>query len=192
MRENLAQLGLATALMVMLAKAVSGQTTDDPLLGAVEAVAALPGAPSTVSAAGLTPAGQRILTLEGAGWLPTPARRLVIVGGLDGTAESTGAVLEALRWFKTEAPAEVQRSWSITAVPCAYPEQCRTGSTAGGRAPANTPIFPPEGGAVVDVSTSMGAGPTKQYYLDRTAVFGPDDRGGAMALWAAMEMDELR
>jgi len=24
------------------------------------------------------------------------------------------------------------------------------------------------------------------------AVFGPDDRGGAMALWAAMEMAELR
>jgi unsaturated rhamnogalacturonyl hydrolase len=49
-----------------------------------------------------------------------------------------------------------------------------------------------EDGTVVDASTSTGAGETKQYYLDRTAVFGPDDRGGAMALWAAMEMDELR
>jgi rhamnogalacturonyl hydrolase YesR len=49
-----------------------------------------------------------------------------------------------------------------------------------------------EDGAVVDASTSTGAGETKQYYLDRTAIFGPDDRGGAMALWAAVEMDELR
>jgi rhamnogalacturonyl hydrolase YesR len=49
-----------------------------------------------------------------------------------------------------------------------------------------------EDGAVVDASTSTGAGETKQYYLDRTAVFGPDDRGGAMALWAAMELDALR
>jgi rhamnogalacturonyl hydrolase YesR len=48
-----------------------------------------------------------------------------------------------------------------------------------------------EDGSVVDASTSTGAGPTKQYYLDRTAVYGADDRGGAMALWAAMEMDEL-
>jgi rhamnogalacturonyl hydrolase YesR len=48
-----------------------------------------------------------------------------------------------------------------------------------------------EDGDVVDASTSTGAGPTKQYYLDRTAVYGADDRGGAMALWAAMEMDEL-
>ena len=143
MRKNLAQLGLAGAVMVISAKAVSGQITDDPLLGAIETVAALPGAPSTVSAAGLTPAGQRILTLERAGWLPASVRRLVIVGGLDGTAESTRAVLEALRWFKTEAPAEVQRAWSITAVPCAYPEQCVNGSTARGRAPADPPIPPP-------------------------------------------------
>jgi hypothetical protein len=48
-----------------------------------------------------------------------------------------------------------------------------------------------EDGAVVDASTSTGAGETKQYYLDRTAVFGPDERGGAMALWAAVEIDEL-
>ena len=146
MRKNLARFGVAAALMLMSAQAVSGQTTGDPLLGAVEGVAALPGAPSTVSAAGLTPAGQRILTLEPTGGIPDPAKRLVIVGGLDGKAESARAVLEALRWFKTEAPAEVRRAWSITAVPCAYPEQCLTGSTASGRALANTPNFPPEGG----------------------------------------------
>jgi len=32
-----------------------------------------------------------------------------------------------------------------------------------------------------------GAGPTPRYYYDRPAIEGPDDRGGAMALVAAME-----
>jgi hypothetical protein len=47
-------------------------------------------------------------------------------------------------------------------------------------------------GTIVDVCTSTGSGPTKRYYLDRAAVTGADDRGGAMALMAAMEMNALR
>ncbi len=47
-------------------------------------------------------------------------------------------------------------------------------------------------GGVIDVCTSTGAGPTKRYYLDRAAITGGDDRGGAMALVAAMELYELR
>lgn len=46
-------------------------------------------------------------------------------------------------------------------------------------------------GEIVDVCTSTGAGPSLRYYLDRTAISGPDDRGGAMALGAALEMYEL-
>jgi unsaturated rhamnogalacturonyl hydrolase len=46
-------------------------------------------------------------------------------------------------------------------------------------------------GTVVDVCTGTGVGPTKRYYLDRAAVTGADDRGGAMALLAAMEMVAL-
>ena len=48
-----------------------------------------------------------------------------------------------------------------------------------------------EDGGVVDVCSSTGAGPTKRYYYDRPAVSGGDDRGGAMALVAALEMHEL-
>jgi rhamnogalacturonyl hydrolase YesR len=48
-----------------------------------------------------------------------------------------------------------------------------------------------EDGAVVDVCTSTGAGPTRRYYFDRPAISGADDRGGAMALLAAMEMSYL-
>ena len=47
-------------------------------------------------------------------------------------------------------------------------------------------------GTVIDVCTGTGAGPTKRYYLDRAAITGADDRGGAMALLASMEMLALR
>jgi rhamnogalacturonyl hydrolase YesR len=47
-------------------------------------------------------------------------------------------------------------------------------------------------GALVDVCTGTGAGPTARYYLDRAAIDGPDDRGGAMALLASIEMYELQ
>lgn len=48
-----------------------------------------------------------------------------------------------------------------------------------------------EDAALLDPCISTGAGPDKQYYLDRAAVIGMDDRGGGMALIAALEMAEL-
>jgi hypothetical protein len=42
------------------------------------------------------------------------------------------------------------------------------------------------------VCSSTGAGPSKDYYLNRPAVNGADDRGGAMALLAAIEVETLR
>jgi unsaturated rhamnogalacturonyl hydrolase len=47
-------------------------------------------------------------------------------------------------------------------------------------------------GTVIDVCASTGGGPDRKYYFDRPAITGADDRGGAMALMAAMEMHELR
>ncbi len=46
-------------------------------------------------------------------------------------------------------------------------------------------------GTVIDVCAGTGAGPTRKYYLERPAITGADDRGGAMALLASMEMQEL-
>ena len=46
-------------------------------------------------------------------------------------------------------------------------------------------------GALVDVCFSTGAGPTRRHYLDRPAVNGADDRGGAMVLGAALEYHDL-
>lgn len=47
-------------------------------------------------------------------------------------------------------------------------------------------------GTLKDVCSSTGAGPTKEYYLNRPVVNGSDDRGGAMALLAAIEVAESR
>jgi unsaturated rhamnogalacturonyl hydrolase len=49
-----------------------------------------------------------------------------------------------------------------------------------------------EDGTTVDVCTGTGVGPTRRYYLDRAAITGPDERGGAMALTAAVEWMTLR
>lgn len=46
-------------------------------------------------------------------------------------------------------------------------------------------------GTVKDVCSGTGAGPTKDYYLNRPVVNGADDRGGAMALLAAIEVAML-
>jgi hypothetical protein len=47
-------------------------------------------------------------------------------------------------------------------------------------------------GSLRDACTSTGAGPTKEYYLNRPIVNGADDRAGAMVLLAALELEELR
>jgi len=47
-------------------------------------------------------------------------------------------------------------------------------------------------GTVKNVCSGTGAGPTKEYYLNRPEVNGADDRGGAMALFAAIEMESMR
>ncbi len=51
-----------------------------------------------------------------------------------------------------------------------------------------------EAGELVDVCTGTGAGrnATRDYYLNRPAIIGADDRGGAMAMTAALEVDALR
>ena len=46
-------------------------------------------------------------------------------------------------------------------------------------------------GTLVDVCIGTGAGPTRRHYFDRPAVNGADDRGGAMALGAALEYHQL-
>jgi unsaturated rhamnogalacturonyl hydrolase len=47
-------------------------------------------------------------------------------------------------------------------------------------------------GGIVDICTSTGSQATLRQYLDRPAISGFDDRGGAMGLFAALEIHELR
>ena len=46
-------------------------------------------------------------------------------------------------------------------------------------------------GDVVDACTDTGAQESLRDYLDRPAIFGLDERGGAMALWFAVELERL-
>jgi hypothetical protein len=82
----------------------------------LEAIAKVPGEPSAVSAAGITKAEDPILTIENASAFDPGAtkRRLVMVGEGEAAPE---AVLEAVRWLKTTAPAAIRRQWLVSAMP---------------------------------------------------------------------------
>ena len=112
----------------------------DPPPATLDEVAAAPGDPGIVSAAGTTRDDRPIVTLEhGAPFDPARSeRRLVLVGGLDGNPDSARVVLDALRWFKTEAPAGARAAWLVSALPMAAP------AAEGSPPPVDT--FPPVDG----------------------------------------------
>ena len=107
------------------------------LRASLESVARIDGAPEVVSAGGITRDETRLLTIENRTPYRESAdrRRLVLVGGLDGGPDSTRAVVEAVRWFKTEASEAARASWAVSALPLVDP---------GGSGSPYT--FPPEDG----------------------------------------------
>ena len=114
-----------------------GGTSD--LRAALDALAALPGEPAIVSAAGVTRDETPLLTLENpsAFDLSRPERRIVLVGGLDGDAEAAASiVLDAVRWFKSEAPEEERTRWTVSALPMAHPSP-EAATRAGGFPPVD-------------------------------------------------------
>ena len=46
-------------------------------------------------------------------------------------------------------------------------------------------------GGLVDVCTGTGVQQSRRDYLDRPAIFGPDERGGALSLWFVTEMEQF-
>ncbi len=92
-------------------------------LATLNEVAAVPGDPGIVSAAGTTRDGQRIRTIEhGAPFDPARSeRRLVLVGGLGGDSVSASIVLDAVHWFKSEASDSTRSAWLVSALPLAAP-----------------------------------------------------------------------
>ena len=141
MRTPAHAIGWFTALAVSAAAHAQSPPADTAALAEeLEALAAVGGEPRIVSAAGTTRAGEPLLTLENGSPFdaprPEPAarRRLVLVGGLVGGADAARIVLDAVRWFKTEAPEAERARWLVSALPWALP----------GADPAGPPaVFPP-------------------------------------------------
>ena len=46
-------------------------------------------------------------------------------------------------------------------------------------------------GGLVDVCTGTGVQQSRRDYLDRPAIFGPDERGGALSIWFVTEMEQF-
>ena len=109
----------------------------------LRALAALPGEPRIVSAAGVTRGETPLLTIENpAAFDPASSKlRLVLVGGLDGDARSAGAVMAAVRWMKRGAPTTIRNKWIVSALPMADPD---------GHARAKPFHFPPAKGFYED------------------------------------------
>ena len=129
-------LGLAGSAEIR-AQAPAGGGGD--LQAQLDTLAALGGEPRIVSGAGMTRDDVPLLTLENE-WpfdATRPERRLVLVGGLDGDADAARIVLDALRWFKTEAPEAERARWLVSALPLALP---------GADAPGAPATFPPVDG----------------------------------------------
>ena len=122
-------LGLAGSAEIR-AQAPAGGGGD--LQAQLDTLAALGGEPRIVSGAGMTRDDVPLLTLENE-WpfdATRPERRLVLVGGLDGDADAARIVLDAVRWFKTEAPEAERARWLVSALPLALPGAEATGAPA--------------------------------------------------------------
>jgi unsaturated rhamnogalacturonyl hydrolase len=113
--------------MMLAALIISSALAVSPIETEIRAVAALPGEPRIVSAAGVTRDETPILTIENPGALDPAAskRRLVLVGAGEGSAE---AVVAAVRWFKTSAPRSLKQQWTVSALPAASFEPADTQS----------------------------------------------------------------
>jgi len=104
---------------MLAALIVSSWLAASPLEAEIRAVAALPGEPRIVSAAGVTRDETPILTLENPDALDPAAvkRRLVLVGSAGG--DSAEAIVAAVKWFKTSAPRTLRQQWTVSALPSA-------------------------------------------------------------------------
>jgi unsaturated rhamnogalacturonyl hydrolase len=97
-----------------------------PVEAEIRAVAALPGEPRIVSAAGVTRDETPILTIENPGALdPAATRRRLVLVGAAGEANAE-AVVAAVRWFKTSAPRSLRQHWTVSALPAASFEPADT------------------------------------------------------------------
>ena len=97
------------------------KSVPSPLEAPLRAAAAQPGEPRSVSAAGVTRDESPILTLEdGGAFDPARSQLRVAIVGAPGADANADAVLDAVRWFKTRAPAALRQRWALSALPSAH------------------------------------------------------------------------
>jgi unsaturated rhamnogalacturonyl hydrolase len=173
-------------LVSTLGSAAGGQagvTSPQWLPGELETVAARPGEPRVVSAAGVTRSNTPLLTIENtATFGNSEQRRLVIVGGLNGDERGGRAILGAIAWFKTAAPQSLRKAWVLSAMPLADPHQ---------HARARPFDFPPLSGFFDDAEQP------ESRYAWRWASFQAPDlvlevRGGDSMSWHASDVPTLK
>lgn len=154
-----------------------------PWVGELEAIAARPGEPRVMSAAGVTRSDTSLYTIENTSTFESSGqRRLVIVGGLNGDDRGGRAILGAIAWFKTRAPQSLRRAWAVSAMPSADPHQ---------HARARPYHFPPLGGFFDD------ADQPESRYAWRWANFQAPDLvlevwGGDSVSWHASDVPALK
>ena len=116
----------------------TGAASPQRLQSELETLAARPGEPRVVTAAGVTRSEAPLMTIENtATFGNSEQRRLVIVGGLNGDERGGQAILGAIAWFKTNAPESFRKIWTLSAMPSADPHQ---------HARARPYLFPPLNG----------------------------------------------
>ena len=105
---------LDPTLLTCVTRVAAAQADGD----AVRAVAALPGEPRIVAAAGVTRDEAPIVTIENPGAFdPADAkRRVVLIGAPSG---DPAAAIDLVRWFKTRAPRSTRSRWILSALPLA-------------------------------------------------------------------------
>ena len=104
---------LALALCSLLAAA--------PALEAeIRAVAALPGEPHIVGAAGVLKDETPVLTLENPdAFDPASTKRRAVVYASGANPATSEAAVRMVRWFKTQAPSQLREQWVVSALPVA-------------------------------------------------------------------------
>ena len=151
MRPDALLLGMMLVFLVALPlRSASSAEPAGPPQEELERLSRLPGQPSRLEAAGVKRGGLTLPTLESTTPLDAKPIRVALVGGLDGDSRSVRAVLGALEWFKSSAPASVRRQVTLSALPCGNPEGLKKGSAendAGGRPDTG---YPPRDGFFTD------------------------------------------
>lgn len=148
--------GLAVAMLASAPIYAADLETD------LRTLAALPGEPRLLSAAGITRGDTPLLTIENpSAFDPASTKlRLVIVGGLDGDPRGAQAAIAAVRWMKRGAPKSIRDRWVVSALPMADPD---------GRARATPFTFPPTKGFYEDAEQ-----PESRYVWRWVAYQAPD------------------